>query len=115
MNRLDASVAVRIDGAVYKLEQGHQSGFKPEGGGLLAWEEDFGPGYRIYCMKNEQGELIVLFGGGTKRQQQPGIDAAKDLMREYKRRKREAANATKEKSKAKSKKTGNMKKRKRKK
>jgi hypothetical protein len=41
-----------------------------------------------------QGQtLIVLFGGGTKRRQQEGIDRAKDLHAEYKSRKAAAKKA----------------------
>jgi putative addiction module killer protein len=42
--------------------------------------------YRIYLAKDGES-LIVLFGGGTKRRQQPDIDRAKALHAEYKARK----------------------------
>lgn len=47
---------------------------------------DWGPGYRIYLVK-DGASLIVLFGGGTKRRQQADIDRAKALHAEYKARK----------------------------
>lgn len=45
-------------------------------------------GYRIYLAKDGD-TLIVLFGGGTKRGQQRDIDRAKELLTEYKARKKE--------------------------
>ena len=45
------------------------------------------PGYRIYLAKDGD-KLIVLFGGGTKRGQQRDIDKAKELLAEYKARKK---------------------------
>ena len=50
---------------------------------------DWGPGYRIYLAKDGD-QLIVLFGGGTKRGQQRDIDRAKELLTEYKARKKTA-------------------------
>jgi hypothetical protein len=47
---------------------------------------DWGPGYRIYLAKDGE-ELIVLFGGGTKRRQQADIEKALGLHAEYKARK----------------------------
>lgn len=49
---------------------------------------DFGPGYRIYFGKDSDTP-IVLLGGGTKVRQQRDIEAAGNLWREYRRRKRE--------------------------
>jgi putative addiction module killer protein len=48
---------------------------------------DWGPGYRIYLAKDGE-TLIVLFGGGTKRDQQRDIDKSKALLAEYKARKK---------------------------
>jgi putative addiction module killer protein len=45
-----------------------------------------GPGYRIYLAKDGD-DLIVLFGGGTKRRQQADVERAKALYAEYKARK----------------------------
>ena len=48
---------------------------------------DWGPSYRIYLAKDGD-TFIVLFGGGTKRGQQRDIDKAKELLAEYKARKK---------------------------
>lgn len=56
----------------------------------MAWVNTLltgGPGFRIYLAKDGE-TLIVLFGGGTKRGQQRDIDIAKELLIEYKARKK---------------------------
>ena len=57
------------------------------GGGVWECRIDFGPGYRVYFGK-DRDTLVILLGGGTKKRQQKDIDTARDLWREYKRRKR---------------------------
>ena len=47
-------------------------------------------GYRIYLAKDGD-RLIILFGGGTKRGQQRDIDKTKELLAEYKARKKAMA------------------------
>ena len=48
---------------------------------------DWGPGYQIYLAKDSDA-LIGLFGGGAKNGQQRDIDRAKELLTEYKARKK---------------------------
>jgi len=55
--------------------------------GMGEYVIEWGPGYRIYLAKDGD-TLIVLFGGGTKRCQQRDIDKAKELLAEYKVRKK---------------------------
>jgi putative addiction module killer protein len=55
--------------------------------GIGEYKIDWGPGYRIYLAQDGKS-LIVLFGGGTKKKQQADIDRAKELLREYKIRKK---------------------------
>jgi putative addiction module killer protein len=54
--------------------------------GIGEYRIDWGPGYRIYLAQYGK-QLIVLFGGGTKKKQQADIDQAKELYQEYKSRK----------------------------
>ena len=63
--------------------------------GIGEYVINWGPGYRVYLAKDGD-TLIILFGGGTKRGQQKGIDRAKALYHEYKARKKAkpAANKT---------------------
>jgi len=66
--------------------------------GMGEYVIDWGPGYRIYLAKDGD-TLIVLFGGGTKRGQQRDIDKAKELLAEYKSRKKALASKTRSKHK----------------
>jgi putative addiction module killer protein len=55
--------------------------------GLGEYRINWGPGYRIY-LAQEGSELIILFGGGTKKNQQKDIEKAMALLQEYKERKK---------------------------
>ena len=85
-NRLNAQAAAKVAIVLVRMEQGNLSNAKGVGGGVLECRIDFGPGYRVYFGK-EGDTLIVLLGGGTKRFQQQDIETARELWREYKRRK----------------------------
>ena len=74
--------------ALVRIEQGNLSGAKGVGAGVSEYRIDFGPGYRVYFGKDGD-TLIILLGGGTKKRQQKDIEAAQDLWREYKHRKRQ--------------------------
>lgn len=69
---------VRVDGSIP-----FNKWFK----GLGEYRINWGPGYRIYLVQ-EGSELIILFGGGTKRNQQKDIEKAVKLLQEYKSRKK---------------------------
>ncbi len=83
---LDARAAAKVTTAKLRLELGNTSSIKWFGG-LGEVVIDWGPGYRVYLVKDGDA-LIVLFGGGTKRGQQRDIDQARVLLAEYKARKR---------------------------
>jgi putative addiction module killer protein len=51
---------------------------------------DWGPGLRIYLVQDGD-ELVVLFGGGSKRTQSSDIANSRVLLAEYKSRKKAAA------------------------
>lgn len=82
---LDAQAAAKVTTAKIRLGMGNTSRVKWFGG-LGEYVIDWGPGYRIYLAKDGD-QLIVLFGGGTKRGQQSDIDRARKLLAEYKLRK----------------------------
>ena len=86
-NRLNDQASARVSEALFRMEQGNFSNAKSVGGGVFEYRIDFGPGYRIYFGR-EGDVLIILLGGGTKRRQQWDIETARQLWREYKRRKR---------------------------
>lgn len=55
--------------------------------GIGEYRINWGPGYRIYLAKDGDN-LIILFGGGTKKRQQLDIDKARELFEEFKARKK---------------------------
>lgn len=87
-NRLDATAAAKVTVAVSRLELGNTSNVKWFDG-IGEYRINWGPGYRIYLIQDGK-ELIVLLGGGTKKDQQSDIAQAKDLSQEYKSRKKQA-------------------------
>ena len=89
-NRLNAQAAAKVAITLVRMEQGNLSNAKGVGGGVLECRIDFGPGYRIYFGK-EGDTLIILLGGGAKKSQRQDIETARELWREYKRRKRQEA------------------------
>lgn len=86
---LNAAAAAKVTVAKSRLELGNTSSVKWFEG-IGEYKIDWGPGYRIYLTQSGK-QLIVLFGGGTKKSQQSDIDRAKELYQEYKRRKKEAS------------------------
>ncbi len=63
---LDAQAAAKVATATLRLEMGNTSNLKWIGGGLGEYRIDWGPGYRLY-LAQEGVDLIILFGGGTKK------------------------------------------------
>lgn len=83
---LDAQAAAKVVTAKLRMELGNTSRVKWFDG-MGEYVIDWGPGYRIYLARDGD-TLIILFGGGTKRGQQRDIDRAKELLAEYKARKK---------------------------
>lgn len=83
---LNANVAAKIAVAVLRMESGNTSNIKWFNG-IGEYKINWGPGLRIYLMK-EGNQLIILFGGGTKKTQKSDIAEAKRLAQEYKERKK---------------------------
>lgn len=82
---LDAEAAAKVVTAKLRMERGLNSGIKWFDG-IGEYKIDWRPGYRIYLAKDGD-QLIVLFGGGTKKRQETDIQEAKKLHNEYKERK----------------------------
>ena len=82
---LPAVVAAKITTAKLRIEQGNFSNIKWFSG-IGEYILDFGPGWRIYLAK-EGEQIIILLGGGSKKDQQKDIDRALKLWENYKRRK----------------------------
>ena len=83
--RLEPQAAAKAAVAMVRLSMGNTS--------MVKWFEgigeyviDRGPGYRLYLARDAE-ELLVLYGGGTKRRQPADIARAKALHAEYEARK----------------------------
>ncbi len=85
---LNARAAAKVATALVRMEQGNLSNAKGVGAGVSEYRIGFGPGYRVYFGKDGD-TLIILLGGGTKKRQSKDIEAAQELWREYKQRKRQ--------------------------
>ena len=85
---LDTQAAAKVTVAKVRLELGNTSNIKWFEG-IGEYKINWGAGYRIY-LAQEGKQLIILFGGGTKKKQQAGINRAKELYEEYKERKKKA-------------------------
>jgi putative addiction module killer protein len=85
LDGLNTMAAVKVTIARSRLELGNTSNVKWFDG-IGEYRIDWGPGYRIYLVQDGQ-DLIMLFGGGTKKRQQADIDQALRLNQEYQQRK----------------------------
>jgi putative addiction module killer protein len=83
---LDPQAAAKVTTGLLRLELGNVSNVKWIGGGLGEYRIDWGPGYRLYLMRDGD-ELIILFAGGTKWRQKADIKGARLLQDEYRARK----------------------------
>ena len=86
-DNLNAQAAAKVTVAKARLELGNTSSIKWFDG-IGEYRIDWGPGYRVYLVQDGKN-LIVLFGGGTKKQQQKDIKKAIELSKEYKLRKKQ--------------------------
>ena len=85
-NSLNSQAAAKVAVAIARIELGNTSNIKWFDG-IGEYRINWGPGYRIYFIQ-EGSELIILFGGGTKKKQTADIKKAKELFKEYKTRKK---------------------------
>lgn len=84
-NSLPAHVAAKVAIAALRMSHGNLSNvawFR----GIGEYKIDYGPGWRIYLAKDGL-QLILLLGGGSKKDQQQDIDRAVANWEKYKQRK----------------------------
>jgi len=86
LETLDRGVADRIDAYVTRMESGNFGVIRSVGEGVLELKIDFGPGYRIYYLR-DSGQIVVLLCGGNKGDQPGDILKARRLGADYWRRK----------------------------
>lgn len=80
---LDPVTAARVDRYIRRLEVGNFGAAKMLREGVCELRLDFGPGYRVYYGR-EGRTILILLGGGSKRQQHADITAAVGRWKRYK-------------------------------
>jgi len=85
-SKLDKHAANKVHVSLTRLGEGNISNVKPIKGAFQELRIDWGPGYRVYVGKDGD-KLIILLGGGIKKQQQKDIDKAEYYWEEYKQNK----------------------------
>lgn len=96
---LDAIAAAKVSVVKTRMELGNTSNIKWFDG-IGEYRIDWGAGYRIY-LAQDGTQLIVLYGGGTKKSQQRDIERAKALHQEYQDRKKAKSKTKKQEKKSK--------------
>jgi putative addiction module killer protein len=81
----DIQARSRIADRIDRLQQGNLGDSKAVGGGVFELRLAFGPGYRIYFMR--QGvEIVILLCGGDKSTQTSDIRKAIQMAEDYSKR-----------------------------
>jgi len=81
MNLRDMNAKGRILARLKWAESGNLGDFKALGSGLHEMRIYYGPGYRLYFMK-EKERIIILLSGGSKSTQEKDIKTAYKIMKE---------------------------------
>jgi putative addiction module killer protein len=76
----DRGVRARIDTRIERLSLGDPGDARFVGEGVLELKINYGPGYRVYCMRRKE-EIIPLLAGGDNRTQVRDIRKAIELTR----------------------------------
>ncbi|MGI5863453.1 MAG: type II toxin-antitoxin system RelE/ParE family toxin [Myxococcales bacterium] len=76
----DVRARARVQARIERLAAGNPGDVKPVGEGVSELRIDYGPGYRVYFVR--QGKtVIVLLAGGDKTTQAADVKAAQRLAR----------------------------------
>ena len=74
----DLRARSKLNSRLYQIKNGNIGDFKSVSDGIFEIRIHYGPGYRIYYMR-EGEEVIILLVGGDKSTQQKDIEKAKEL------------------------------------
>lgn len=88
---LDVQSAARITVAIDRVRRGLFSNFRALGGGVYERKINVGPGYRIYCGIETDGQVptvTILLCGGTKSGQRRDIAKARQCWNDYTNRRK---------------------------
>ena len=83
--RLNAATAARVSAYKDRLQAGHWGNSRSVGEGVSELKINFGPGYRIYYLRDGQ-TVVILLCGGDKGSQQADIRQAHEFAADYWRR-----------------------------
>ena len=72
----DRAGRARILARVDRLANGNPGVVRPVGEKVSELVMNFGPGYRVYFVERQSGQVVVLLGGGDKSTQQQDINDA---------------------------------------
>jgi putative addiction module killer protein len=76
----DLKTRIRLAKRLVKVRNGTMGDIEPLGDGISEMREHFGPGWRMYYIK--QGKvIIVMLGGGDKSSQTADIKAVKKMLK----------------------------------
>jgi len=79
---LDQTSRVRVRARLNRLRLGHLGDCKSVGGGVLELRLNFGPGYRVYLVRINSNQLLLLCGG-DKHTQKNDIPTARQYWKDY--------------------------------
>ena len=79
----DQRAAARIEVRIDRLSAGNPGDLKPVGHGISELRIDYGPGYRVYFLR-EGDSVVVLLCGGDKFGQARDIMDARKLAKDWK-------------------------------
>ena len=79
-NLRDENARARINIRIRRLSLGNPGDVKSIGNGVSEMRVDYGPGYRIYFMK-QGSSIVLLLCGGDKSTQAKDIERAKILAK----------------------------------
>ena len=83
---LNDSTAGRVSAYVDRMRLGNFGRSEPVGQGVSELKLDFGPGYRVYYIRDGQ-TVVILLCGGDKGSQRADIRQAQEFAADYRRRK----------------------------
>lgn len=77
----DRVAVARISARLRNVSLGNVGDVKPVSSGVFEIRVHYGPGYRIYCLRD--GTTVVLLNGGDKRSQARDIERAGQLAKDW--------------------------------
>ncbi len=86
LQHLNISAAGRVSAYVDRMKSGNFGNSEPVSQGVSELKINFGPGYRMYYIRDGQ-TIVILLCGGDKSSQQKDINWAHKFAEDYRRRK----------------------------